>query len=71
MLMLTTETGDSGQKEYAWRASKPSKSKLTTEEEKISHQLKTDFRIYFPTRETVAQSKGGIGVRLLFFQLWP
>ena len=55
--------GDDGMKEYAWRTSRPAKSKgETPAEHKLSEILKDCFRIYFPTRETVANSKGGLGV---------
>ena len=53
--------------EYEWRQSKPPKSKPQKEsaaERKISEEIKQQFRIYFPTHETVAASRGGIGVSL-------
>ena len=57
--------GDSGWTEYSWRYDKPSRGKASTEidaERKLSDRIKDSFRIYFPTEETVAQSRGGIGV---------
>lgn len=64
-MILTLKIGDNGLKEYEWRTNKSSKSKVETRDErKLSDRLETHFRIYFPTRETVAQSKGGIGVRV-------
>jgi hypothetical protein len=55
--------GDDGLKEYEWRTSRPTKSKAETSvERKLSENLKSCFRIYFPSRETVAKSKGGLGV---------
>jgi hypothetical protein len=51
--------------EYGWRLSKPSKSKpqkQSTAESKLSDELTRLFKIYFPTLDTVAKSKGGIGV---------
>ncbi|PBP16311.1 tyrosyl-DNA phosphodiesterase domain protein, partial [Diplocarpon rosae] len=53
--------GDLGMTEYGWRANKPLKAqKMTAIEQKISDGLK-DCRIYFPARETVTESKGGVG----------
>jgi hypothetical protein len=50
-------------KEYGWRMSRPAKSKAEMPaERKLSGLLKDCFRIYFPARETVASSKGGLGV---------
>jgi hypothetical protein len=37
--------------------------------QKISKEIKKGFRIYFPTHETVAHSKGGIGVSHLNYNL--
>lgn len=43
--------------------SRPAKSKAEMPaERKLSGLLKDCFRIYFPTRETVASSKGGLRV---------
>ena len=58
-------TGDSGLTEYRWRTSTPITGKVVsaaTEEQTLSDDLITRFRIYFPTQETVARSKGGPGV---------
>jgi hypothetical protein len=55
-------------KEYRWRTNRPVKSKgMTPVERKLSDDLKDRFRIYFPTRETVANSKGGLGVSDIAF----
>ena len=55
--------GDNGMKEYGWRTSRSAKGKgETPAEHKLSEILKDCFRIYFPTRETIANSKGGLGV---------
>jgi hypothetical protein len=55
--------GDDGMREYGWRTSRPAKSKgETPAEHKLSEILKDSFRIYFPTRQTVANSKGGLAV---------
>lgn len=59
--------GDDGMTEYEWRTNKPSKAKGQVEsavERKISDDLKKFFKIYFPTQETVARSRGGIQVRI-------
>ncbi|KAK0116055.1 hypothetical protein ONS95_013089 [Cadophora gregata] len=55
--------GDDGLVEYGWRAEKKStRNKAMCEtERKLSDTLKDRFRIYFPTGETVANSRGGIG----------
>ncbi|KIM95009.1 hypothetical protein OIDMADRAFT_134826 [Oidiodendron maius Zn] len=62
--------GDNGMKEYGWRTSRPAKGKgETPAEHKLSDILKDCFRIYFPTRETVANSKGGLsGAGTICFQ---
>jgi hypothetical protein len=58
--------GDDGTKEYEWRVNRPAQSKEETPaERKLSSILKDCFRIYFPTRETVAKSRGGLGVSTL------
>ncbi len=55
--------GDDGMTEYGWRTNKTARNKTVTERErKLSDALKHRWRIYFPTRDTVAASKGGIGV---------
>ncbi|CAG8955283.1 hypothetical protein HYFRA_00011265 [Hymenoscyphus fraxineus] len=56
--------GDSGMMEYEWRTNKSSKNKNNAEsavERKLTDDLKKYFRFYFPTKETVANSKGGLG----------
>ncbi|KAH8600886.1 tyrosyl-DNA phosphodiesterase-domain-containing protein [Bisporella sp. PMI_857] len=54
--------GDEGLTEYEWRTKKTARNKtVNSEERKLRDTLKENFRIYFPTRETVAQSKGGVG----------
>jgi len=55
--------GDDSMKEYGWQTSRPGKSSVeTSAERKLSETLKECFRIYFPARDTVAESKGGLGV---------
>lgn len=62
--------GDDGLTEYRQRysqASKPkSKRNETRPEEEVVllEQIKENFRIYFPTKETVLNSKGGPSVGL-------
>ncbi|KAG9239404.1 tyrosyl-DNA phosphodiesterase domain protein [Amylocarpus encephaloides] len=62
--ILLAIQGDDGMTEYGWRANKPRRGKPTVESEverRLSDDVKKHFRIYFPTRDTVANSKGGIG----------
>lgn len=48
--------------ELNWRTSGPATEKESTPEERLLlMQIEEGFRIFFPTRETVANSKGGIG----------
>jgi hypothetical protein len=65
--MLTqTSQGDDGTTELNWRLDKASSKngvKIVTEQEKkLSDEVKSSCCIYFPTRDTVVRSKGGIGV---------
>jgi hypothetical protein len=51
--------------EYGWRTNKQGKGKGKAEsaaERKLSDDLANLFRIYFPTWETVGNSRGGTGV---------
>ncbi|KAI5928801.1 phospholipase D/nuclease [Camillea tinctor] len=50
--------GDNGLKEYGTRTAKSNKKKAVADNNNSS--LKEKFRIYFPSHDTVAQSKGGI-----------
>lgn len=64
------QTGDNGLTEYEWRTSKTSKIKAETpNERKVSEEVKKNFKIYFPTRDTVVGCKGGIGVRWFLLML--
>lgn len=57
--------------EYEWRINK-SKNKNHGEsavERNLSDDLKKHFRFYFPSQETVANSKGGLGVSLTTLNL--
>jgi hypothetical protein len=46
-----------------WCTNMPASGKgAETRDRKISEELKSRCRIYFPSRESVEQSKGGIGV---------
>ncbi|KAG0648405.1 hypothetical protein D0Z07_5479 [Hyphodiscus hymeniophilus] len=61
--MYLAAQGDDGSTEYAWRQTKLSSTKAGTEtdqERKVSDSLKDCFRIHFPSKENVAQSKGGV-----------
>lgn len=69
--MLNVSLGDDGMTEYEWRTNKP-KDKNHGEpaaERKLSDDLKKHFRFYFPSEETVANSKGGLGVSLITMNL--
>lgn len=61
-----TLSGDDGTREFGWRNNKPSSKygvKASTEAERtLSDEVQSGCRIYFPTRETVAASKGGVVV---------
>lgn len=69
--------GDDGMTEYEERINKPAKGakgkpqKESVADRKLSDDLTRLFRIYFPTHDTVAKSKGGIGVSLSEFSLAP
>lgn len=56
--------GDNGLTAYGWRPNKPARAKgLAPDfERKVSDELKSRCRIYFPSQETVEQSKGGAKV---------
>jgi hypothetical protein len=58
------DAGDDGLTEYEWRNGKPTKKKgLDYQVElRVADELRSRCRIYFPLRETVQTSKGGIGV---------
>ena len=66
MLYLAAQ-GDDGLKEYNWRKKRPAKSsgpqKLisgdTTARKELIKSIEEDFRVYFPSRETVLKSRGG------------
>lgn len=65
--------GDNGLTEYQWRTDKKSKSKVqSSAEKKVSDELKDGFQIYFPTRDTVSKSRGGIGAggTICFHSKW-
>lgn len=65
MLTPAQHLGDDGMTEYDWRLNKPPKGKPRIEsvaERKLLDEITKNFRIYFPTRNTVANSKGGLGV---------
>lgn len=61
-----TLLGDDGLIEYHWRVNKPrGKNKETEEESRLWGLISDCFRIYYPTRDTVVESKGGRGVSFL------
>ncbi|KAH8821585.1 tyrosyl-DNA phosphodiesterase domain protein [Xylogone sp. PMI_703] len=57
--------GDDGMTEYKWRnpgiSGKRGNSSVSAAQKKTLEEIENSFRIYFPTRETVTQSKGGSG----------
>jgi hypothetical protein len=57
-----TFLGDDGRTEFGWRSSKSSTNAKSAAEEKLSDEVQSSCRIYFPTKETVARSRGGVGV---------
>jgi len=58
---------------YNWKYDKPKprgqKLIKSRHEQRVVQQMLSSFRVYFPTRKTVAESKGGLGVSPLLF-LW-
>lgn len=50
--------GDDGLKEYSQRAERGKKAKTTSAEDALG-QINNHFRIYFPSRQTVDESRGG------------
>jgi len=62
--------GDDGTTELNWRTNNPPQNKtlskqstgrISNAELLVSQGMKNHFRLYFPSRETVASSKGGLG----------
>jgi len=64
-------TGDDGLTEYTFRNSKPIRGKGTMSdlEQKITDEVNSRCRIYFPSLETVVESKGGAAVRIPCFRV--
>ncbi|RDL35212.1 uncharacterized protein BP5553_07143 [Venustampulla echinocandica] len=61
--MFLALQGDDGMTEYSWRYNKPPRGQINTEsltERKLLEDLKQNCRVYFPVRETVASSRGGV-----------
>lgn len=66
-MMYLAATGDDGLMEYEWRTSKQATTKVkravgqpnTTLKEQTIASINQGFRIYFPTHDTVVNSKGG------------
>ncbi|TGO27745.1 hypothetical protein BPAE_0037g00290 [Botrytis paeoniae] len=62
--MYLAAQGDNGFKEYKWRTEKPARSKMeTVMETQLSEEIGRRFRVYFPSEQTVKESKGGTNVR--------
>ncbi|TGO13984.1 hypothetical protein BTUL_0060g00410 [Botrytis tulipae] len=58
--MYLAAQGDNGFKEYKWRTEKPARSKMeTVMETQLSEEIGRRFRVYFPSEQTVKESKGG------------
>ncbi|KAK6610639.1 ubiquitin interaction domain-containing protein [Botrytis cinerea] len=58
--MYLASQGDNGSKEYKWRTEKPARSKMeTVMETQLSEEIGRRFRVYFPSEQTVKESKGG------------
>jgi len=62
--------GDDGTTELNWRTSEPPQNKTLSKQSRGQasnaevldlNSIKNNFRLYFPSRETVANSKGGLG----------
>ena len=79
MSLYLAAQGDDGLTEYEWRNSKKSKAKTNGMDKKAKEPqdiVETDvnkgFRIYFPTRDTVANSTGGArnGGTICFQSKW-
>ncbi|KAH8879396.1 phospholipase D/nuclease [Thozetella sp. PMI_491] len=61
--------GDSGLKEYQYRAAKPKARNLAGGADSGWEEIQDRFRVYFPSRATVVQSKGGTnGAGTICFQ---
>ena len=62
MLYLAAQ-GDNGLKEYEWRSSRSKKSGKgnTSTNEELGREIEHNFRLYFPSRDTVLASRGGVG----------
>ncbi|TGO75353.1 hypothetical protein BELL_0218g00050 [Botrytis elliptica] len=54
--MYLAAQGDNGFKEYKWRTEKPARCKMETQ---LSEEIGRRFRVYFPSEQTVKESKGG------------
>lgn len=60
----TELAGDNGDIEYGWRTAKSARTQeKSPAERRVMDSVEKSCRIYFPTRETVAASRGGLGVR--------
>lgn len=70
MASSLTNPGDSGLKEYESRAT-GGKDKDISKADDDNDTLNQSIRVYFPSLETVNQSKYGKHVSLIFLQLPP
>lgn len=61
--MYLAAKGDDGMTEYEWRNHRSTKKKgvESEEEHRVSDEVRSRCRIYFPSYETVHTSRGGIG----------
>lgn len=70
MILWLIREGDDGMTEYNWRKQRSLQARRKggnlnvsdTGSEEILERLRKNFRIYFPTEETVVDSKGGPNV---------
>jgi len=66
-MWILTCSGDDGMTEYRWRTGK--KGAESAAERRLSDDLTKLFRIYFPTWDTVGNSKGGTDVNSLYISV--
>ena len=62
--LICEDVGDDGLTEYEWRVQRPAKKgefNLDVQN-RVADEVSSRCRIYFPLRETVQQSKGGMDV---------
>lgn len=62
---ILVSIGDDGYTEFKERTTKPARKKsksIVEQKTEIPDHLETHCRVYFPTHETVASSRGGVDV---------